>query len=581
MTSRATNEGIIFQPDEQPSHPVAFAHGFQNVVGAIGSMAATASIAALAGGQSEDYAAWLFFGSLAVCGLARILQTFQIWRFGSGYSLAVNSSSAFLAVCITTIAEGGPAMMASLLAISALIQFAVVARLSLLRRIITATVAGTVLMLMSAIVLLVVMGKLSDMPDGAPAMAAPVLAGITFAIVVGVRLFAPSGLQQWAAISGLVFGCVAAAVWGVFDLERVWDAPWLGIPSNQWPGFYFGVDATFWALLPGFAIVVMATTIRSISSTVAVQQISWRAPRATDFRVVQGAHNLVAFTNLLAALVGALPNAIGGSNSARILLTGVAARRVGIYAGIIMILIAALPKAVAFAVAIPRPVMMAYLVFMLSLLFVDGMRMALSDGMDGKKAAIIGISLWIGVGFESNLIFPDLLTGSLGTLLGNGVTVGAVCVIVLSALVDMTSSKSRSRLNAEASMSALPRMDEFLRDFASCAGWSEASGDRLRAAGEETLTSLLTEDDGEVKDASGKRLVVDARRAAGHIELEFMTASDGENLEDRLAYVGEQRELPQEHEISFRLLRHYASSVNHRKYYDIDVVTVRVDQSPA
>ena len=45
--------------------------------------------------------------------------------------------------------------------------------------------------------------------------------------------------------------------------------------------------------------------------------------------------------------------------------------------------------------------------------------------------------------------------------------------------------------------------------------------------------------------------------------------------------MGEQRELTQEREISFRLLRHYASSVNHRKYYDIDVVTVRVDERPA
>ena len=457
MTSSNTiNESILFQPDEQPSHPVAFAHGFQSVVGAIGAMAAIASISAFAGGQSEDYAAWLFFGSLAVCGLARILQTRQIWRFGSGYSLSVTSGSAFLAVCITTIAEGGPAMMSSLLAVSALIQFAVVSRLSLLRRIITPTVAGTVLMLMSAIVLLVAMGKLSDVPDGTPAMAAPVLAGLTFAIIVGVRLFAPSNLQQWAAIAGLVIGCAAAVGWGAFDFERVLNAPWIGIPSNQWPGFYVGVDATFWALLPGFAIVVMATTIRSISSSVAIQQIAWRKPRATDFRVVQGAHNLVALANLLAALIGALPSAVGGANSARILLTGVAARRVGIYAGIIMILVAALPKAVEFAVAIPRPVMMAYLIFMLALLFVDGMRMALSEGLDGKKATIIGISLWIGVGFESDLIFPDLLTGTgaLETLLGSGVTIGAVCVIVLSALVDMTSAKSRSRLNTEASMSA-------------------------------------------------------------------------------------------------------------------------------
>ena len=50
-----------------------------------------------------------------------------------------------------------------------------------------------------------------------------------------------------------------------------------------------------------------------------------------------------------------------------------------------------------------------------------------------------------------------------------------------------------------------------------------------------------------------------------------------ENLEDRLAYLGGQMQIEDDRELSFRLLRHYASSVQHRKYHEIDVVTVEVD----
>ena len=75
-------------------------------------------------------------------------------------------------------------------------------------------------------------------------------------------------------------------------------------------------------------------------------------------------------------------------------------------------------------------------------------------------------------------------------------------------------------------MAALPRIDEFLRNFASNSGWDESSGGRLRAAGEETLASLMSQD-GDEDGLEGKRLVVDARRADGHIELEFMTAFGG------------------------------------------------------
>ena len=58
-----------------------------------------------------------------------------------------------------------------------------------------------------------------------------------------------------------------------------------------------------------------------------------------------------------------------------------------------------------------------------------------------------------------------------------------------------------------------------------------------------------------------------------------MAVFDEDNLEDRLAYLSEQAETPEEHEISFRLLRHYASSVRHRKYHGIDIVAVQVEGS--
>ena len=59
-----------------------------------------------------------------------------------------------------------------------------------------------------------------------------------------------------------------------------------------------------------------------------------------------------------------------------------------------------------------------------------------------------------------------------------------------------------------------------------------------------------------------------------------MAVSEKENIEDRLAYLGEQVESSDESELSFRLLRHYASSVRHQKYQGVDVVTVRVEASP-
>ncbi|MXY37021.1 MAG: hypothetical protein F4Y54_09745 [Dehalococcoidia bacterium] len=75
------------------------------------------------------------------------------------------------------------------------------------------------------------------------------------------------------------------------------------------------------------------------------------------------------------------------------------------------------------------------------------------------------------------------------------------------------------------------------------------------------------------------RLVVLARPATETVELEFLAVFSEENIEDRLAYLSEQAEAPDVSDISFRLLRHYASSVRHRKYHGLDIVTVEVEGS--
>ena len=577
MATAQTNEYIRYQPDEPPPPLTSLGHGFQSVMGRLTGMAASTAIIVQASGQPDAYLSWVFFVSLVVCGLGTICLTFQVWRFGSGYPLGVSNGSAYIAVCISALAAGGPAMLSSLIIVSALIQFVLVSRLSMLRRIITPVVTGAVLMLLAATVMSVLLSKLSITPEGVPQVAAPAIAVVTLAIIMAVRLFGPSAWQQWGPLVGILAGCAVAAPFGLFDVQPFLEAPWVGIPLNTRPGFDFGLGAEFWALLPGFVIVNLAVTIYGISDIVAIQQVAWRRPRATDFRVIQGALNVVVLTNLATAVLGALPNTVPPANSARVILTGVAARSIGVYGGGILIAVALLPKLIALITAIPGSVFGAYVIVMLSVLFVQGMRLVVREGIDPRKAVVVGVSFWLGVGFQNHLIFPDLLSGTWETLLSNGLTVGSITLIVFTLLLEITGPRRR-RLRVEFDISALPRIDAFLQEFASKAGWNEASANRLRSAGEETLSSLLPQDAGQ---ASGGRqvLVINARQAEGKIELEFVATSEKENLEDRLAYLSEHPEIEGDRDLSFRLLRHYASSVRHRKYHHIDIITVTVEVS--
>ena len=526
--------------------------------------------------ESDSYLAWGVFAALLVSGATTILQAARFGRIGAGHVLMMGTSGAFIAVCVAALVTAGPATMASLIVVSSLFQFAMAARLSLLRRIFTPVVSGTVIMLIAATVMPIVFGMLTDVPEDASPTAAVITTAATLITVLVLVLRAPPRWRLWSPIIGIAVGCAVAVPFGLYDAQVIVDAAWVGVPLGAWPGFDVSPGPEFWGLLPAFIIVTLVGAIETIGDGVAIQRVSRRRPRATDFRVVQGALNADGMGNLLSGLAGTLPNTTYSSSIALAEVTGIGAKRVGIIIGVIIAVLAFLPKVAALLIAIPSPVAAAYITVLLGLLFVQGMKIVIQDGVDHRKAAVAGVAFWVGTGFQNQWIFADQLgDGFLSVLLGNGMTSGALVAVIMMLFMELTSSRRR-RLQVALNTESLPQLDEFLRGIAARAGWNEASTERLVLVGEETLSSLLAEDDERPEGAGARRLVVTARGGHAGAELEFVTGSEGENLEDRLAYMGEMPDIADGREISFRLLRHYASSVRHQKYHGEDIVTVSV-----
>ena len=536
----------------------------------------TVVIVARIAGQTEGYMSWAVFAALLVSGATTILQAIRVGRIGAGYVLIMGTSGAFIAVCVAALVKGGPSTMASLIVISSLFQFLLASRLSLLRRIFTPTVAGTVIMLIAVTVMPLVFNALEDVPESTSLAAAPVVAFATLFTIAALVLRAPPSWRLWSPVIGIVVGCFAAALFGMYDLQQVLEAPWIGVPLDAWPGLDLTPGEEFWALLPAFVVVTLVGAIETIGDGVAIQRVSRRRRRATDFRVVQGALNADGLGNLLSGITGTLPNTTYSSSVSLAEVTGIAARRVGVAIGVIFLVLAFFPKVAALLIAIPGPVAAAYLTLLVGILFVQGMKIIVQDGVDHRKTAIVGLSFWIGVGFQNQVIFPDLLgDGFLGVLLGNGMTAGALVAVIMMGFIELTSPRRR-RLEVALDINALPGIDQFLRGFASRAKWDAASTERLASAGEETLAIMLQENkDDDV--GMTRRLVVTARMEGRSAELEFVTALEGENMQDRMAYLSELPPVPDEREVSFRLLLHYASTVRHQKYHGVDVVTVNVE----
>ena len=574
----ATNENILYQPDESCPTLVSLIVGFQGAVILLVATALLVSITLGGGSYGEEYLTWAVFAALILNGASTALQSATLWRFGAGHVLFTNTVATYMPVSRIALAQGGPALMASLVVVSSLVHFLLSAWLPLLRRIVTPVVSGTILLLVAAMTIPIAFDRVADVPEDVPTGAGLLVAGAVLAVSVPLGLLTTGRWRMWSPILGIVAGCAVGAALGMYDIQRVVDAPWVGVPTGGWPGIDVTPGAEFWAILPLFIVVSLVNALKVVGGGIAIQRASWRRERVTDFRSVQGAVNAVGLGKLLSGIAGVPPPATQEANSASLVtLTGVASRQVGYAVGAILIVLAFLPKVAALLLAIPGPVMGIYLMTVMGMLFVEGTRTILQDGLDYRRTIVVAVSFSLGVGFQSQDLFSDVVGEVWGTLLGNGLAAGAVAAIAMTAIVNLTAPRSL-RLQTELNISSLPRIYEFLERVAGRAGWSEASAERLRFVGEEALSSLLQEIEQDEEDRP-RRLTVMGRPSARSVELEFLSALEDENLEDRLAYMGDQTEIPEEHEISYRLLRHYASSVRHRKYHGLDIVTVQVEGS--
>ena len=569
--------GIRYQPDEKPPIVLTFGLGLQLAVLCITGIILTPAIVIRAGGGTEAFLSWAVFAAVAISGVTTVIQAIRFGRIGAGYVLLMGTSGAFIAVCITAIAEGGPAMLATLVVASSFFQFALAARLSLFRRLLTPAVVGTVIMLIPVTVMPPIFDLLKDVPYGTPALAAPLSALSAVLTITGIALKATGALRLWAPVIGVVTGSVVAGFFGIYDTNRIAEAPWIGFPEGRWPGLDLDFGPVFWTLLPAFVLVTLVGAIETVGDAVAIQRVSWRRPRAVDFRAVQGAVAADGMGNLLSGLAGTMPNTTYSTSVSVTELTGVGARGVGIAVGVVFIVLAFLPKALAVFLAIPGPVTAAYVTVLLAMLFVLGMKIVVQDGVDYRKGLVAGVAFWVGVGFQNGMIFPEYFAGFAGGIMQNGMTVGGLVAILMALFVELTGPR-RSRVEMGLDFSALPKIREFLDAFASRNGWDKAMANRLAAVVEETLLTLFRLDEAGEEENDRRRLLLVARKEDGGAVLEFVASTgDEENLQDRIALLGEQAAgATVEREVSLRLLRHFASSVRHQRYHDTDIVTARV-----
>ncbi len=535
-----------------------------------------AALVVRASGESEAYLSWVTFTVLAVTGAGMILQTLRLRHFGSGRLIVSNFNVPFLAVSAVALQVGGPGLLASLVVVSTVVQAILTLRLASLRRIFTQTVSGVVVMLVAVSALPFIISRAVIPPEGESTVLflAPGMAALAAGVIISLQ-DAPFW-RVWTLPITVAVGLIVAAPLGLYDADIVADTPWLLLPDLAWPGLDMTFNADFWALLPVFVFVNLTSFMKAVGDLSVIYRASYRNQSAVDFRTVQGGLNVFGVGTLVSGLLGTLPVAAPwAATVVYVGFTGVAARSVAIYLGVLTILVASFSKLLATLVAIPSPVVSAVYVIIFGMLFVEGAKTVFTSQFDQKKATITGVSIVLGLSAGT---FSGFFEGITIHLVGNTIVIGGMAAIAMTVFTELSGLRA-SKLRIDLSQSSLPAVDDFLCEFADRHSWPDEGKNRLRLVGEEVMLSLFEEADGPAEE--NRRLVATIRPESGSAELEIVVASEDAiqgNIENRMAYLGPDQALEDEQHLSVRILSHYASSVHHRKYYGIDIISCRVDK---
>ncbi len=568
---------LHYEPDEKCPPLLAITSALQIFIPNTIGLVMLAALVVRASGESEAYLSWVTFTALAVTGASMILQSLRLRYLGSGRLVVANFNVPFLAVCALALHVGGPGLLASLIVASTLVQSVLTLRLASLRRIFTQTVSGIVVMLVAVSAMPFIINRAVVPPEG-ESMALFLAPGmVALAAGVLISLQDTPVWRMWILPITVAVGLVVAVPLGFYDVDIIVDAPWLGFPNVGWPGLALIFSADFWALLPVFVLVNLTAFMKAVGDLSVVYRASYRNQSAIDFRTVQGGLNVYGVGTLLSGLLGTLPVAAPWATTVVYIgFTGVAAKSVGIYLGLLTMVVAFFSKLLAVLVAIPSPVVSAVYVIIFGMLFVEGAKTVFMGQVDQKKAAITGVSMVLGL---SAGVLSGFFDGITSHVVGNSIVMGGMTAIVMTAVTELSGFRAK-KLRVDLSQSSLHAFDDFLRQFADRHSWTEEGKNRLCLVGEEVVLSLLNEEnDGPAEQK--RRLVATIRPDSGSAEIEIVVASDDAiqgNIENRIAYLGDGHALEDEQQLSVRILRHYASSVHHRKYYGIDIISCRVDK---
>ncbi|MFJ1785270.1 nucleobase:cation symporter-2 family protein [Streptomyces anulatus] len=395
----------------------------------------------------------LIAASLLIAGLATILQTVGLGRFAGNRLPFVNAASSAGIAPMLAIAETSapghqlPAIYGAVL-VAGVFCLAVGPFFGRLLRFFPPLVTGVVITLIGVTLMPVPVawaqgGDATAADFGAMKYLA--LAAFTLVVILLIQRFGRGFLKQVALLMGMFVGTLAAIPFGLADFSALKSAPLAALPTP----FAFGAPEFQPAAILSLCIVMLVLMTESSAGMLALGEI---CDRRTDGRTITRGLRTDGIATLLGPVFGGFPTSAFAQNVGVVSLTRVRSRYVVAAAGGALLILGAFPVLGAVVSLVPMPVLGGAGIVLFGSIAVSGIRTLSEAGLDDSSNIIL-VAVALGAGIIP-LAAPTFYAGFPAwaqTVLGSGISAGALVAVVLNLFFHHLGTHSRTAVALKSS----------------------------------------------------------------------------------------------------------------------------------
>jgi len=380
---------------------------------------------------------------IVVMGFATLLQS-QTTRFSSGHLIVHSPSIISMAAFIAAASQFGISAAAGGLILSAIVIILLARLLPRLQALFPPEVAGVMLVLLGLSLVERGVRRFTGLENGQVDFTALASAFTTLLVIVVFSVWGGKRARVFAVIGGALAGLAVAVLTGKFGAEEmtlVANQPLFAFPLNEYrppmPSLVLG------AALPLLLIQVIAA-LNGFGTGFAIDKLNDASWRRADLPMISRLLYGIGFGVFLNGVTGTAPLSTSSANLGLVAVTGVAARRVGMVAAVLLIFLAFFPQVSAFIIQIPQPVVGAIIVYTAGYMLVLGMELILSRMLNSRRTFMVGLSITVGA---SLMLMPELgnsVPVEFKAILTSPLTMGGLAAIGLNLLFRIGISENAS-----------------------------------------------------------------------------------------------------------------------------------------